>query len=106
MTAPLLICNPAEPGWQHGVAYVTQVADFCRHPVTVSAAGVGRLLLTPGMQTVCVRCIPPDVVYGGVLPEVAQQFEEEMGRPLNGTDEAKMLLIAAFVARRNGRFRQ
>lgn len=61
--------------------------------------------MTPGMQTVCIRCIPPDAVYGGVLPEVAQQFEEEMGRPLDGTDIMKAKLIAAFVASRNSRRR-
>lgn len=99
--APLLICNPDQPGWKHGEAHVGAIADYCRHKIRISAAGVGRLLLTPGLETVCVLCVPRDSVSGGVLPEVAEQFKAETGRELTPELAAKVETIIDWIKLRN-----
>lgn len=81
----VLICNPDEPGWIHGKSVAQQAtAPWCNHRVIVSAAGVGVLMTTPGMMTCCVRCMPLDVPASEfeLMPEIAQQFEEETGEKL------------------------
>lgn len=98
---PLLICNPDEEGWYHGVANVGSIADYCHHPIRISAAGVGLLLTTPGMQTVCFRCTPSGAKEFRLAPEVKQQFEEETGQPLTPALVGLVQVVASAVARRN-----
>jgi hypothetical protein len=102
-SSPLLICNPDEPGWFHGVANVASVADYyaCQHPIRISAAGVGLLLTTPGLQTVCLRCIPRDRGPLVVPAGIRAQFEQETGRPLSPEIISIAEVVADFVAAHN-----
>lgn len=100
---PLLVCNPDTPGWFHGVANVGAIADYvyCRHPIRISAAGVGLLLTTPGMQTVCFLCVPSDAGEFRLAPEVKQQFEEETGQELTPDLVDFVRIAAGYHADRN-----
>lgn len=99
----VLLCNPDEPGWINAKASVAQLATapWCRHRVTVSAAGIGILLTHPGMVTCCIRCVDPDLKASEIqlLPEVAQQFEEETGEKM--TPERAALLAPLILRYRN-----
>lgn len=98
---PLLICNPDEPGWFHGVANVAGVADYCGHPIRISAAGVGLLLTTPGLQTCCFLCTPQGAKEFRLAPEVKQQFEEETGTELTPDLVRTVQLMSEVIAATN-----
>jgi hypothetical protein len=106
-TPKLLICNPDLPGWFHGNHHVGSIATArdCQHQIRISAAGVGVLLTTPGLETCCWYCIPGDLDDDSfvVLPEIAEFFKQETGQELTENITNGVRMLAMRVARGNRR---
>lgn len=79
----ILICNPDHPLWFHTPTSITSIAD-CGHQVKISASGVGLLLTTPGLKTVCMHCLPPKGEHAEyhLEPETAAEFKRETGEDI------------------------
>lgn len=80
----MLLCSPKEPGWTAAPGSVTGVCARCRREIWISVAGVSILLSTPGLEVMCLYCVPPrsaGKIEYMLHPEVAAEFARHTGAP-------------------------